>query len=203
MISCFAVKCNSIVTHTYYCYAKIDILIAILISIYQLVILYEEDGNGDRETWSATPGGSAPDIPLVVLVDHTSASASEIVAGAIQDWKEGVLVGVKTFGKGSVQSVIPLSDGSALRLTTALYFTPKGRLIHEKGIIPDVEIALTAKDEEEIIKARLEHLDHPDQPERIYIDSQLGRAIDIIKGISVYIEKQDNEESKEELKPAA
>ncbi|MBN1521021.1 MAG: S41 family peptidase [Candidatus Aureabacteria bacterium] len=139
--------------------------------------------------------------PLVVLVNDGSASASEIVAGAIQDWNEGVIVGVKTFGKGSVQSVIPLTDGSALRLTTALYFLPKGRVIHEKGIDPDVEITLSAKDEEEIIKYRLEHLDNPEEPEKIYLDSQLSRAVDIIKGISVYIEKKEN--NKEELKPAA
>ncbi|MCM8812789.1 MAG: S41 family peptidase [Candidatus Omnitrophica bacterium] len=78
------------------------------------------------------------DIPLIVMVNGGSASASEIVAGAIQDHKRGVILGNKTFGKGSVQTVIPLRDSSALRLTTAKYYTPSGRTIHEKGITPDV-----------------------------------------------------------------
>jgi len=78
--------------------------------------------------------------PLSVLVNQGSASASEIVAGAVQDWGVGVLVGKKTFGKGSVQTIIPLNDGSALRITTARYLTPKGQMIHGNGITPDLEM---------------------------------------------------------------
>jgi carboxyl-terminal processing protease len=82
----------------------------------------------------------ATDLPLVVLIDQGSASASEIVAGAIKDRDRGTLIGMKSFGKGTVQSVVPLSDGSALRLTIGKYYTPSGEFIHDKGIEPDIEV---------------------------------------------------------------
>ncbi len=80
------------------------------------------------------------DMPMVVLINHGSASASEIFAGAIQDHKRGIIVGLKSFGKASVQSVIDLDDGYGLRYTTAFYYTPNGRKIHKKGIEPDIEV---------------------------------------------------------------
>ncbi|MGM0602828.1 MAG: S41 family peptidase [Bacillota bacterium] len=82
------------------------------------------------------------DIPVIVLINGGSASASEIVAGAIKDYGRGKLMGTKTFGKGVVQSVVPLTDGSAVSITTARYYTPDGNYIHEKGIEPDIEVEL-------------------------------------------------------------
>lgn len=93
--------------------------------------------------------------PLVILVNEGSASASEIVAGAIQDHKRGVIVGTRTFGKGSVQTILPMPGGSGLRLTTARYFTPNGRSIQATGIIPDVEVPLIPYTEQEKEKRNL------------------------------------------------
>ncbi|MCG2712681.1 MAG: S41 family peptidase [Candidatus Omnitrophica bacterium] len=90
--------------------------------------------------YRATGKTDFKNIPLIVMINGGSASASEIVAGAIQDHKRGIILGTKSFGKGSVQTVIPLRDGSALRLTTAKYYTPLGRTINEIGIIPDVSV---------------------------------------------------------------
>ena len=111
------------------------------------VIVIEESGDGTRENYEALPGGKATDIPMVVLVNKYSASASEIVAGAIQDHGRGKLVGETTYGKGSVQSWIPLvDDQGAVRITIARWLTPDGRQIHKVGLTPDVEVALTEED---------------------------------------------------------
>jgi carboxyl-terminal processing protease len=109
-------------------------------------IVVERFKDGTEEVFRARRGGSALTIPLVVLVNEGSASASEIVAGAVQDTGRGILLGETTFGKGSVQIPSELSDGSVLSITTALWFTPSGRMIHGEGLRPDIEVMRTAED---------------------------------------------------------
>ncbi|MFZ2520410.1 MAG: S41 family peptidase, partial [Anaerolineae bacterium] len=109
-------------------------------------ILIERKKDGSEEHFSVRTGGLAIGVPLAVLVNEGSASASEIVAGAIQDAGRGPLVGTKTFGKGSVQLPQTLSDGSMLRVTIAHWFTPKGRGIHGTGLEPDIPIELSEQD---------------------------------------------------------
>lgn len=110
------------------------------------VLLSEQDKDGNKRPHPALPGGRATKIPLVVLVDKGTASASEIVAGAIQDTKRGILVGEKTFGKGSVQISNTLSDKSRLTVTIRHWLTPGGRDIHGQGIEPDIPMTINADD---------------------------------------------------------
>jgi carboxyl-terminal processing protease len=111
------------------------------------VLMVEIFGDGRREVYEAISGGLATDIPLVVLINEGSASASEILAGAVQDYQRGTLVGVTTFGKGSVQTWVPLSqEQGAIRVTIARWLTPKERQIHGVGLAPDVVVELTEED---------------------------------------------------------
>jgi carboxyl-terminal processing protease len=111
------------------------------------VVMYEEFGDGRRETFEAQRGGLATEIPMVVLINEGSASASEIVAGAIQDLKRGYLVGKQSYGKGSVQNYINLDDDQgAVRITVARWLTPLGRQIHEIGLQPDFPVEITEED---------------------------------------------------------
>jgi carboxyl-terminal processing protease len=133
------------------------------------------------------------DIPIAVLVNRGSASASEIVAGALQDNKRAILVGETTFGKGSVQNVLPIENGAALRLTTAKYYTPSGRSIHEKGIEPDVVVAVTPEEWQKVMIKRADQenpgaLDPKDKPADLdtITDRQLDRAVDLLKGILIF-----------------
>ena len=113
------------------------------------LIVYTEDKKGNRTETYRAQNDAIVDLPLAVLVNENSASASEIFAGAIKDYKIGKIVGKTTFGKGIVQTVLPLKDGSAIKFTIAKYFTPKGKYIHGKGIKPDVEIEFSKKEYEE------------------------------------------------------
>ena len=102
------------------------------------LVLYQIDAKGNRRDWEVEPGGLAHEIPVVVLVNEFSASASEVFAGAIIDHERAPVVGVTTFGKGSVNNLWPLSDGSGINVTTARWYTPSGTLIEGEGIIPDI-----------------------------------------------------------------
>ncbi|MCX5700239.1 MAG: S41 family peptidase [Candidatus Omnitrophica bacterium] len=124
-------------------------------------------------------------IPLVILINEGSASGSEIVAGALQDYKRATIVGATSFGKGSVQTVIPLSDGSALRLTTSKYFTPLGKVIHNKGVVPDVIISPEKeadKNQEILEEAGLKDKPLTDKKPLDYkSDLQISSALEILK----------------------
>ena len=127
----------------------------------QGLIVYTEGRVPDaRLRFSATPGDVLEGAPIVVIVNGGSASASEIVAGALQDQRRAVIVGRKTFGKGSVQTILPLRNGAALKLTTARYYTPSGRSIQAEGIVPDIELSRlrVAAVEKEIEPLRESHL---------------------------------------------
>jgi carboxyl-terminal processing protease len=110
------------------------------------LLLIERGSDGSETRHEARPGGLATDVPLVVLVDGASASAAEIIAGAIQDHQRGILIGEQTFGKGSVQSTERLSDGSALQITIRRWYTPNDRQIQGQGLTPDIEVEMTEED---------------------------------------------------------
>lgn len=133
------------------------------------LVVYIEDKNGNRDDFSANNPAELK-VPIAVLVNKGSASASEILAGALKDHKLATIVGTTTFGKGLVQNTIPFLDGSALKVTVAKYFTPNGNYIHSKGIEPDVVVPLDEPEEEQ---------DSANKADKI--DNQLQKALEIIK----------------------
>ena len=147
-------------------------------------LVYKSDGGKKRLSY-----------PLVVLVNNGSASGSEIVAGALQDLKRAVLVGETTFGKGSVQSILQLPDGSAVRLTTAKYYTPSHKVIHEHGITPDIVVPVSEEDERKLLEQRVRaNMPQDEDGEKVepVPDAQLDRAIDVIKGVKLFAKQAKN-----------
>ncbi len=153
-----------------------------------LIVSTEARNAEDRSQLKASGKTPHPEFPMVVLVNGGSASASEIVAGCLQDLKRAVVLGEQTFGKGSVQSILPLADGSALRLTTAKYYTPSHKVIHEKGITPDIEVRMT-DEEARLLMIKRSHvradLIEPADRDKVaeVSDRQYDRAVDLLKGL--------------------
>lgn len=171
------------------------------------LVVFIKDKKGEKIEYRSNKNAGNSTIPMVVLVNQGSASASEIVAGALKDWNRAVIIGTQTFGKGSVQSVVPMNDGSALRLTTAKYYTPKGISIQSTGITPDIVVktemkngekgrpVIREKDLERHLKNGEDIEDKPTEPEEVVPiemdekdDTQLQRAIDLLKTWKVFKE---------------
>ena len=159
-------------------------------------------GESDIQHAYARPGDISDGLPIVVLINSGSASASEIVAGALKDHRRAIVMGTRSFGKGSVQTITPMPGHGAMRLTTARYFTPSGVSIQAKGITPDIEVALAriekleggpvreedlrgALDSKEDSSASTEETTEP-PADPIEVDYQLARAIDLLQGLTVF-----------------
>jgi len=159
----------------------------------QEIVTVSKDGNDNEEEYKCYGNGQFKEIPTIVLVNEGSASASEIISGAMQDYEQGLILGEKTFGKGSVQELKEFSDGSAVKITVAHWYTPKGRSIEENGIMPDVEVKLQKAD---FIDNKDEDKDEDDDQK----DPQINRAIEILQNKDKYKELIKKETKKAENK---
>ncbi len=155
----------------------------------ELIVYTQGRTPGSRENYTAGGGHKRRTYPVAVLVNGGTASAAEIVAGAMKDTKRAVIVGEKTFGKGSVQSVIELNNGEGMRLTTARYYTPSGITIHEKGIQPQVELEVSADDESKVrLQQARDDLTAPAEFNERFgfdriADAQLDAAVEVLAGV--------------------
>ncbi len=195
-------------------------LLSVAISVTDLFldqgeIVSTRDREGKGERYKASKGDIAKGKPLVIIINAGSASASEIVAGALQDHRRAIVLGTKSFGKGSVQSVLPMGQSGGIRLTTARYYTPSGRSIQALGVTPDVflELKRVENSEEETRRTfseadlegalsndslteaekdmlRKEEMSFQETTKRRNKDNQLAHAIDLIEGLSVYSLKE-------------
>jgi carboxyl-terminal processing protease len=177
-----------------------------------LVVYTEGRIDNSSHRYTATPGDSLNGAPLIILINGGSASASEIVAGAMQDHKRAIIMGTKSFGKGSVQTIQELQNGSAVKITTARYFTPNGRSIQAKGIMPDIELKtlrlpasdtngrksfsendlsghLSNPEDDETFDGKQSESDTPENEEKVQnlaeVDFQLYEALNLLKGMNI------------------
>lgn len=155
----------------------------------EVVVYTQGRSASSRQNYTAQGDSVRREYPIAILVNSGSASASEVVTGALRDTNRAVVIGERTFGKGSVQTILPLKNGDALRLTTARYYTPSGGVIHEKGITPDIELPVSIEEEGKLIVQRLrrDYEDASEFKERFGFDpvedKQLHAATDILRGV--------------------
>jgi carboxyl-terminal processing protease len=166
----------------------------------ELIVYTQGRRREDRDEYRAEQDDPLVTVPTVVLINSGSASAAEIVAGALKDTKRAVIVGERSFGKGSVQSIFRLQNGEGMRLTTARYYTPSGVTIHEKGVEPNVEIVMSPEEDQtlRLQRTRRDVTDPAEFKERFGIspveDRQLQAALDILKSLQLLKEREKLDE---------
>jgi len=157
----------------------------------EMIVYTQGRKPSDKEEFRSESEGEPLDIPVAILINQETASAAEIVTGALKDMGRAVVVGERSFGKGSVQSILKLKNGEGLRLTTAKYYTPSGVSLHQKGVSPHIEVVLSAEDDDKLREqgTRSDLTDPAEFKERFgftpIADRQLDTAVDLLKGVEV------------------